>query len=250
MPASGVRSSCEASATKLRIRSSDSARAAKADSIWSSIPFSAAESRPTSVLVGSSGIRWESSPAAISSVPRSIRRSGSSPARTAKAPSAAISSSTAVPITRNAARSFSTVVSTSSEETATITYEEELALGAGPVRWTGRISTRQVPGRARRARVRKPLPRCRSSDESPAVGSRGPGSDSAIGWRTVRSTLPSAARKRISNWLGSPFWYCTPRGGPVPDRRRRTRAARDTAAGLARAVRELHAGAPTAGRAG
>ena len=41
MPASGVRSSWLASATKRRICSSDSARAANADSIWASMPLSA-----------------------------------------------------------------------------------------------------------------------------------------------------------------------------------------------------------------
>lgn len=121
IPASGVRSSCEASATNRRIRASDSARAAKAASIWVSMPLSAMESRPTSVPGESSGIRWESSPSAIRAAPASIRRSGRSPARTAKKPSAAISSRTAPPIARKELRSLPTVASMSARETATMT---------------------------------------------------------------------------------------------------------------------------------
>ncbi len=60
MPASGVRSSWLASATKARIRFSEAARAAKAVSICSSIELSELDSRPTSVRCEASGIRLDS----------------------------------------------------------------------------------------------------------------------------------------------------------------------------------------------
>ena len=50
MEVKGVRSSCEASATNWRRRSSEADFSAKADSIWVSILFRATPSRPTSSL--------------------------------------------------------------------------------------------------------------------------------------------------------------------------------------------------------
>ena len=54
---SGVRSSCDASATNRRSRSSDAVRSAKACSIWPSIALSATPSRPTSVVSSAGSTR-------------------------------------------------------------------------------------------------------------------------------------------------------------------------------------------------
>ena len=62
---SGVRSSCEASATNRRRRASDAVRSANASSICASIAFSARPRRPTSVCSSAGSTRRERSPAAI-----------------------------------------------------------------------------------------------------------------------------------------------------------------------------------------
>ncbi len=84
-----MRSSWLASATKRRIRSSlarasdsDASRARNADSIWSTIPLKALESRPTSVRGSLSGTRRDRSPAAISAAVVSTSSSGRSDVRT------------------------------------------------------------------------------------------------------------------------------------------------------------------------
>ncbi len=73
---SGVRSSCEASAAKRRIRSSDAIRAAKAVSMWASMALRELPSRPTSVLGFSISTRRDRSPAAIAAAVFSTRASG------------------------------------------------------------------------------------------------------------------------------------------------------------------------------
>ena len=83
---SGVRNSCEASATNRRIRTSDAARAANAASICASIPLSERARRPTSVVAGSAGTRWAKSPAANASAVTSTSRSGRSARLTAPYP--------------------------------------------------------------------------------------------------------------------------------------------------------------------
>ena len=80
---SGVRNSCEASATNCRIRPSDArnscsvaSRWANAFSIRPSMTLSARASRPTSVRASSPGTRSASSPRAIASAVPSIARKG------------------------------------------------------------------------------------------------------------------------------------------------------------------------------
>jgi hypothetical protein len=127
---SGVRNSCEASATNWRIFSSertarasetcaasaasravdsaeraavsDSARAVKAASIWVSIVFSARDNRPSSVCGSSasgsgSGTRRVRSPAAMAPAVCSICTSGRRLVRTIAAPTAASAISTPMP---------------------------------------------------------------------------------------------------------------------------------------------------------
>ena len=76
MVTSGVRSSCEASAAKRRIRASDAIRAAKAVSMCASMALSELPSRPTSVLGFSISTRRDRSPAAIAAAVFSTRASG------------------------------------------------------------------------------------------------------------------------------------------------------------------------------
>ena len=82
--ASGVRSSCEASARNCRSRSSLALRWAKACSRRSSIAFSASPSRPTSVREVAGLTRRDSCPAAISPAVISMRSSGRNPSLTTK----------------------------------------------------------------------------------------------------------------------------------------------------------------------
>ncbi len=91
MVVSGVRSSWLASATKRRMRASDSRAAdseasvaAKACWIWVSMLLSERESRSTSVSLPRTGIRWCSSPPAIAAAVASTRRSGRKLPRTTK----------------------------------------------------------------------------------------------------------------------------------------------------------------------
>ena len=62
---SGVRSSCDASATNRRRRSSDSCLSSNAPSIWPSIVFRAMPSLPTSVFVSAGATRRDRSPSAM-----------------------------------------------------------------------------------------------------------------------------------------------------------------------------------------
>ena len=96
MAVSGVRSSCEASATNWRIRSSDRRaaaserlRASKDDSIWASMVFSDRPSRPTSVCGSRSGTRRDRSPAAMASAVCSMSLSGRRLLRTIAMPTTA-----------------------------------------------------------------------------------------------------------------------------------------------------------------
>ncbi|MBB3725813.1 hypothetical protein FHR33_001673 [Nonomuraea dietziae] len=80
---SGVRSSCEASATNLRISSAErpavsaaASRSLTALSIWASIPLSARPSLPTSVRRCSCGTRLDRSPPAIATAVASISPRG------------------------------------------------------------------------------------------------------------------------------------------------------------------------------
>ncbi len=125
-----MRSSWLASATKERIRASEAARAANADSICSSIELSELDIRPTSVRCEASGIRCDSGwPAAISVAVVSICCNGLSPVRTANQPIRMISSSTPPPIAQKPSTRLPTVALVSSSETATTTT----ALGSEPV---------------------------------------------------------------------------------------------------------------------
>ena len=95
MEVSGVRSSCEASATNWRRRSSEADFSANAPSIWASISFRAEPSRPTSVPGRPSGTRRVRSPEAMASAVPAIWRSGRSPRRTTTRTSAPMARSTA-----------------------------------------------------------------------------------------------------------------------------------------------------------
>ncbi len=75
----GVRSSCDASATKRRRRSSDACCLAKASSMRSSIVFSAMPSRPTSVRSSACSTRRLSSPPAMFAAVLSMLRRGRKP---------------------------------------------------------------------------------------------------------------------------------------------------------------------------
>ena len=76
MVTSGVRSSCEASATKRRIRRSEAVRAANAASMCASMALSEADSRPTSVVGFSISTRRDRSPAAMAAAVFSTLESG------------------------------------------------------------------------------------------------------------------------------------------------------------------------------
>ena len=103
---SGVRSSWLASATKRRIRfsepracSSEACWARKAFSIRDSIPFSAVDSRPTSVRSSPTGTRWDRSPAAMARAVRSTSASGRRLLRTSRYPAAPSTARTISPTT-------------------------------------------------------------------------------------------------------------------------------------------------------
>ena len=83
----GVRSSCDASATNCRSCSSDAARRENASSMWRSIMLSDEPSRPTSVRLSSGTRRLRSPPAMLDAVV-SMSRSGRRPMRTSQSPSA------------------------------------------------------------------------------------------------------------------------------------------------------------------
>ena len=79
MEVSGVRSSCEASATNWRSWASVSDRWSKADSIWLSMMLRAAPSWPTSESSGAEGIRRAMSPEAMAAAVSAIVPSGRRP---------------------------------------------------------------------------------------------------------------------------------------------------------------------------
>ena len=81
---SGVRSSCEASATKRRSCSSDASLSRNADSILDNMTLSDDPRRPTSVRSSVSSTRRDRSPAAISPAVPAIVSSGLSPSWTRK----------------------------------------------------------------------------------------------------------------------------------------------------------------------
>ena len=85
---SGVRSSCDASATKRRSLRSDASCARNDDSIRPSIAFSARPRRPTSVRSSARSTLRERSPAAIAEAVSPIASSGRRPSRTSQRPSA------------------------------------------------------------------------------------------------------------------------------------------------------------------
>ena len=94
--ATGVRSSCDASATKRRRRSSDACCLAKASSMRSSIVFSAMPSRPTSVRSSARSTRRLELAAGDVRPPCSrCCASGRSPTRTSQRPSPTARASTA-----------------------------------------------------------------------------------------------------------------------------------------------------------
>ena len=110
--ASGVRSSCEASATKSRIRRSDPCRTANECSIWASIRLSESASEPTSSFVPRGGIRRVRSPAAMAAAVSSIRVSGRKARRTANHPSTPTRTRVVSPMTAVSQASCRTVLST------------------------------------------------------------------------------------------------------------------------------------------
>src|ERR687897_247991 len=79
MAVSGVRSSCEASATNRRIRCSDAVRAARASAMRSSMRLRARPSRPTSLAGPATWIRSAMLPAAMAWPVSTIRSFGPSP---------------------------------------------------------------------------------------------------------------------------------------------------------------------------
>ena len=96
--ASGVRSSCEASATNWRMRSSLASRTANDCSIWASIALSERDSEATSSRVVGSGTRCVRSPAAMAAAVSSIRVSGRKARRTAYQPIPSAAASTTTPM--------------------------------------------------------------------------------------------------------------------------------------------------------
>ena len=97
---SGVRSSCDASATNRRRRSSERRRCSKAASIRASIVLRAIPSRPTSVRSSAGSTRRVRSPAAMASAVLPIPSSGCMPTRTSHKASPATMRST-IALTRN-----------------------------------------------------------------------------------------------------------------------------------------------------
>ena len=123
--ASGVRSSCEASATKRRSRRSDA-------SSRSSIVFSASPRRPTSVRGSARSTRRERSPTVIESAVAVIAASGRRPSRTIHRPSRTIATITpAVTSSSITSRRWS-VLSTSASEVAITSRVARPRLDRGP----------------------------------------------------------------------------------------------------------------------
>ena len=95
MDVSGVRNSCDASATNWRRRSSEADFSENASSIWVNISFRATPRRPTSVSGLPSGTRRARSPDAMASAVPAIWRSGRRPRRTTTKASTPMENNTA-----------------------------------------------------------------------------------------------------------------------------------------------------------
>ena len=117
--ARGVRSSCEASATNWRIRSSEASLTAKDCSIWASIALSERDRLVTSSLAVGSGMRRVRSPAAMAAAVSSIWESGRKARRTPYHPKMAQLALTPRPIRVETVNICWTVVSTPRSGTAT-----------------------------------------------------------------------------------------------------------------------------------
>ena len=120
-----MRSSCEASATNWRIRSSLASRTANDDSIRASITLRLREREVTSSSAWRTGMRWVRSPAAMAAAVSSIRDSGRKARRTAYQASTRDTMSASVPMTP---------VVTSSRVTVWFTVLKRDADGEGRVR--------------------------------------------------------------------------------------------------------------------
>ena len=94
-----MRSSCEASATNWRIRSSLASRTANDDSMRVSITLRLREREVTSSSAWRTGMRWVRSPVAIAAAVSSIRDNGRKARRTAYQASTSEPMSARVPIT-------------------------------------------------------------------------------------------------------------------------------------------------------
>ncbi len=158
--ASGVRSSCEASARKRRSRSSLACRSAKASSSRLSIALSDRPSRPISVFGVAGLTRCDMSPPAIAPAVRPIRSSGRRPIPTTNHAPIPSSSSTP-PITSPSISSRrSSVWETSRSGIATTVVPAPKRFGQRDraVAQPGavlRVDGRDRPGRERRGKLRR-----------------------------------------------------------------------------------------------
>ena len=107
--ASGVRSSCDASATNWRIRSSLASRTANDDSMRVSMTLRLRERDVTSSSAWRTGMRWVRSPPAMAEAVSSIRDSGRKARRTAYVASTRETMRASVPMTPVVTRSRVTV---------------------------------------------------------------------------------------------------------------------------------------------
>ncbi|CAM4252477.1 hypothetical protein KIPE111705_46170 [Kibdelosporangium persicum] len=135
MPKSGVRSSWLTSETKVRIRSSDAARPAKASSSWPSMVLSDAARCPISVLgAARPGTRRVRSPSAIAAAVCSMRRSGRRPRPRANQPTVVSRTSSTEPLIMLVARSCAIVASASVSGAAAITVPCQPMVGRATAR--------------------------------------------------------------------------------------------------------------------
>jgi hypothetical protein len=119
MVVTGVRSSCDASATKRRRRASLAARSANAPSMVVSITLSASPSSRASVPSASAGTRCERSPAAIAPAVLVMRLSGRTPSRNTQNPTSARIPVTNAMAATSSHRSLVMVASTSFSDNPT-----------------------------------------------------------------------------------------------------------------------------------
>jgi hypothetical protein len=185
---SGVRSSCDASATKRRSRASDARRSSNAASIWASIAFNDVPSFPISVRSSAGSTRRERSPAAIAPAVSPMSSSGRRPSRTSQSASSPARSATPTVTSASIPSSRVSVARISASGTATTSVPP---LGCGPNASTRNPGPPPSAGASNRDTPVPPLVEPGRSDGSVGVGRSAVW---ASGKPSLFSTRPDASK--------------------------------------------------------